>query len=180
MTIHLHIELTDVEPKVWRDLVVPSTTPLTVLHQIIQVVMSWQDIHLHEFQFGETRYGQPDPDEPSAVRAEDEVYLSEALGSLDSFHYLYDFGDDWQHKITVQEVLPSESGQLETRCLAGENACPPEDVGGPWGYAEFLAAIQDPQHEEYSAMLDWHGGGFDPLHCDLASINEILAKIKCR
>lgn len=174
MTILLHIELANIEPKVWRDFVVPSTTPLPVLHQIIQGVMGWQNCHLHEFQFGTARYGQPDPDELDAVRAERGVSLSEALGGLNSFRYLYDFGDDWQHKVTVKEVLPGKSGRKVPRCLAGENACPPEDVGGPWGYEAFLAAIQDPQHEEHSAMLDSHGGSFDPTTFDVDSINQQL------
>ena len=175
INILLHIELANVEPKVWRDLVVPCTTSLSALHQIIQVVMGWQDSHLHEFQFGTARYGQPDPDEPDAVRTEREVSLSEALGSLSSFHYLYDFGEDWHHKVTVKEVL-NEAGRKELRCLAGENACPPEDVGGPWGYAEFLAAIQDPHHEEHRDMLDWHGDRFDPTAFDIEAINQELTR----
>jgi hypothetical protein len=63
-------------------------------------------------------------------------------------------------------------------CTAGENACPPEDVGGTGGYASFLEAIADPKHEEHHAMLDWVGYPFDRRAFDLNVINQRLARIK--
>lgn len=82
---------------------------------------------------------------------------------MDTFQYQYDFGDDWQHLIQVEDVLlPANEDEPAVRCLAGANACPPGDVGGLIGYAEFLQALANPKHEEHESMLKWIGGPFDP------------------
>ena len=93
------------------------------------------------------------------------------------FLYEYDFGDCWQHRIVVEKVLPPEPGAAYPRCTAGKRACPPEDVGGVWGYEEFLEAIRDPAHEEHEAMREWGGEEFDPESCDLRAVNEQLAHL---
>jgi len=89
-----------------------------------------------------------------------------AYFSLQNPHalYTYDFGDGWEHSVTLEAILPQEPGLDYPRCLGGERACPPEDCGGTYGYAEFLAAIRDPEHEEHQSMLEWVGGAFDPEH----------------
>jgi hypothetical protein len=95
------------------------------------------------------------------------------------FDYVYDFGDDWHHLVLVENLYPErpKSASL-VQCIAGENACPPEDVGGAGGYVEFLAAIADPRHEEHQNYLTWVGGSFDPTRFDRAAVNRALAKIK--
>lgn len=93
------------------------------------------------------------------------------------FAYEYDFGDSWQHRIEVEKVLPPEPGVRYPRCLAGKRACPPEDVGGIFGYEEFLQAIRSPKHPEHEAMLEWAGGAFDPEAFDLQGVNEQLAHL---
>ena len=85
-----------------------------------------------------------------------------ALGARKFFIYLYDFGDGREHRVTVEKILPPAPGLKLPQCSDGANACPPEDVGGPPGYNEFLQAINDPSHEEHESMLDWCGGSFDP------------------
>jgi hypothetical protein len=119
-------------------------------------------------------YSQPDFElDESGVEVEDEnkVSLWRLVGLRDSFIYEYDFGDGWEHEIVVEKVLPVEEGVLYPRCLAGKRACPPEDVGGIWGYEDFLATIKDPKHPERREMLEWAGGSFDPAAFDLASVN---------
>jgi hypothetical protein len=94
------------------------------------------------------------------------------------FVYEYDFGDSWEHAIVVEKIVPPEAGVKYPRCLKGKRACPPEDVGGIWGYANFLEAIHDPNHEEHDSYLAWISGAFDPEALDLDEINQALRRVK--
>ena len=78
------------------------------------------------------------------------------------FQYVYDFGDNWEHVVTLEGILLADPAVTYPRCLDGARRCPPEDCGGTWGYADFLAAIADPAHEEHASSLEWCGGAFDP------------------
>ncbi len=175
----LKIELLDVKPSVWRRLLVPETITLPTLHEVLQAAVGWTNSHLHEFVINGVRYSDPDPDLDAESDDVDEhgVALQEALG-MDArcFDYVYDFGDDWHHVVLVedQHIAPTTS----IRCAGGENACPPEDVGGALRYATFVAAIADPNHEEHATYQEWSGGGFDPARFDLAAANRALDKIK--
>jgi hypothetical protein len=88
----------------------------------------------------------------------------------DCLVYLYDFGDSWKHDIVVEEILPAEKGTRHLRCLDGQRACPREDVGGVWGYADFVKAIRNPRHPEHAEMLAWVGA-FDPDKFDLPGVS---------
>jgi Plasmid pRiA4b ORF-3-like protein len=176
----LRIELQFLKPSVWRRILVPASIRLPQLHGAILWSMGWEGGHMHEFVIGETHYGQPDPDypdNPPLVR-EDRVTLEKALGAAATIRYVYDFGDDWEHKIKVEKVLAHDPSLHLPRCIAGENACPPEDVGGPPGYLDFLEAINNPSHEEHASMLKWIGRPFDPKAFDISEANERLAKFK--
>lgn len=180
--LHLRIALRWVAPEVWRVVVVPETITLNHLHHVIQAAMGWSGGHLHEFIIGGRHYGTPDPDgwDRSAVTSEKGVALLKVLGRGKRLTYLYDFGDGWEHTVAVGRRVPPPPTQKRAPvlCLAGENACPPEDVGGPPGYEEFLLAIADPTHEEHEHMLEWCGGEFDPTRCDLEMINQRLAELR--
>jgi hypothetical protein len=173
----LHIELAEVQPTVWREVVVPDSITLPKLHSVIQLVMGWQGGHLHEFQMALGSYGNADPDFAPEVQSEQRVSLKKALGASGGFVYLYDFGDGWQHYVKVNQTLPLDPGLKLPLCIGGEQACPPEDVGGPWGYEAFLAAISDPGHEDHDTMLEWCGEAFDPTHFDLAMVDALLASM---
>jgi hypothetical protein len=172
----LKVTLANVEPPVWRHLLVSSSTTLSTLHSVIQGSMGWTDAHLYEFQVGTTRYGFDDEDEDFDSSSADaqEVTLAAVAPAGSSFVYRYDFGDDWEHRIDVGEVefLPPDGEVSYPRCLDGQGACPPEDVGGPSGYEHFLEAIGDPDDEEHDAYLEWVGGSFDPTHFDLDGANQ--------
>jgi hypothetical protein len=99
-------------------------------------------------------------------------------GQKSRFVYEYDFGDSWEHGIVIEKILPPETGVKYPRCIAGKRACPPEDVGGVWGYAEFLEAIRDPAHEDHAASLEWVGEEFDPEAFLLEEINQELRRVK--
>jgi hypothetical protein len=180
----LRIDLLDVKPAVWRRLIVPSTIRLPALHRIFQVAMGWTNSHLHEFRIGGVRFAEPDPEGLDENPQVDErrVQLFEALGGREfrTFEYLYDFGDGWHHAVVMEDIYAPPAARIHVRCLAGENACPPEDVGGPPGYERYRAAIADPKHEAHAELLAWRGGGFDPARFDLDAVNEALARTGAR
>ncbi len=176
----LRIELLDVSPVIWRRLLVPGSIKLHQLHGVLLWTMGWAGGHLHEFVIGHDHFGEPDPyfDEAPRLQRDDRFTLAAALGAHKWFIYLYDYGDGWEHRVTVEKILPVDPTLKLPKCLDGANACPPEDVGGPLGYAEFMEAIHDPHHEEHDAMLEWCGGAFDPNAFDPEAINDTLRQFK--
>jgi hypothetical protein len=176
----LRIELLEVEPAVWRQILVPASIKLHQLHVVLLWTMGWAGGHLHEFVIGHDHYGIPDPDydTPPPIQREERFTLAAALSARKAFTYLYDYGDGWEHRITVAKILPPDPAMKSPRCLDGANACPPEDVGGPPGYLEFLEAIHDPAHDEHDAMLQWCGGSFEPTTFRRDDINDRLRQIK--
>lgn len=178
-TIHqLKITLKGSKPPIWRRIQVASDISLAKLHTIIQIGMGWTDSHLHQFIVGETYYGEPDPSWDAEVEDEETARLSQiAPNPKGKLTYEYDFGDSWEHEILVEKVLPAKVGTRYPVCLAGKRACPPEDCGGVWGYAEFLKAIRDPKHPEHEDMVGWIGGHFDPEAFDLQAVNRELKRI---
>jgi hypothetical protein len=176
----LRIELREVQPRVWRRILVPENITLSKLHVALNWAMGWHGGHLHEYEIARQRYGIPDPDWPDGgMTDERRIRLKPMLtDGLRRFRYIYDLGDYWEHDVTVEDLIVPTASTPAVRCLAGENACPPEDVGSAAGYAEFLAAIADPAHEDHDTMLQWIGGSFDPAAFDLDAVNARLASIK--
>ncbi len=177
--LQLRIELLEMSPAVWRSVIVPGAITLPKLHRVIQAAMGWEDVHLHEFEIAGHRYGPPDTDFPDpALINESRVTLAVCLNAAASFAYTYDFGDDWQHRITVEGILSGDTPLKAAHCIAGEGACPPEDVGGPEGYADLLDVLRNPTHEDYQHMVQWCGGPIDPQYFDLEKTQRRLSKIK--
>jgi hypothetical protein len=176
----LRMELRDVTPIIWRRLLVPGSIKLNKLHVTLLWTMGWAGGHLHEFIMGHDHYGEPDPDFDGSppLQRDDRITLAAALGTRKSFVYLYDYGDGWEHRVNVETILVPDSALKLPLCLDGANACPPEDVGGPPGYEDFLQAIKDPSHEEHDAMLKWCGGPFDPTAFNIDRVNESLHQFK--
>jgi hypothetical protein len=171
----IKVTLDDSKPPIWRRILVRGDVTLGKLHDILQVVMGWADYHLHQFIVGQTYFGEPHPDYGFEMHDERRVRLNQIVtGEGFKFRYEYDFGDSWLHNLLVEKVLPPEPGQPYPACIKGKRACPPEDVGGVWGYVYFLEAIQDPDHPEHEHYLEWIGGEFDPEEFDLDAINEAL------
>lgn len=170
----VEIELRDVQPAVVRRVQVPGEMTLADLHQVVQVSMSWTDSHLHEFDVDGARFGPPDPDgDDDEVSDEARAVLSRLIGVGGRMDYVYDFGDSWRHRLTVEEIIAPEPGVRYPRCLSGRRASPPEDVGGRMGYVTFLLkALADPSQPEHADYLEWAGGPFDPDTFDLAAVND--------
>lgn len=181
--IALRVELEGVKPLVWRRIVVPNQWTFASLHHYLQWVMGWQDTHAHEFQVGEELIASEwwldematDPD-TAAGTDERRVSVAAVAGDLGiggAFEYRYDMGDGWVHRLVI-ETPPAAWLQQELpmpACTAGENACPPDDVGGPHGYAHFLECLADAKHDQYVETLRWIGGVFDPAAFDLNRVN---------
>ena len=183
---HLKLKLQHTQPLITRELLVPSNLRLDRLHDVLQIVMGWEDGHLHEFNNGlrgpgERRFGPPEDalnglmpgpsDESKATLAD----LAPTKG--DSFVYWYDFGDDWIHQIKVHAVITPEPDAALPVCLKAIGAGPPEDCGGPWGYAEMMEVLGDPKHEEYEAMREWVDDDWDPQRYDIDGVNQMLARL---
>ena len=178
----LKITLMYSDPAIWRRVVVPANFKLDRLHQVIQRVMPWTDSHLHQFIVGRTCYGRPDPefaDKGSETLNEKHYTIADiAPGAKKKFIYEYDFGDGWEHEIVVEKVLPPDAGFKRVICLAGENACPPDDCGGIGGYYEMLKIIADPKHPDHEHMKEWLGGERDLARFDLDETNDALKRFK--
>ncbi|MBI3243119.1 MAG: plasmid pRiA4b ORF-3 family protein [Chloroflexi bacterium] len=178
----LKITLRDFRPSIWRRVLVPGHYTLADLHYVVQFAMGWMDSHLHHFEVGETHYSLPTPGtdwEDGGEVDSRPVRLDVIAPSVKTkFLYLYDFGDSWEHDVLVEKISPPDSKMKYPVCLAGKGACPLEDVGGVWGYAEFLQAIKDPEHSEHDEYLEWVGGEFDPKAFDLVAVNKALKRLK--
>src|SRR5262245_12263286 len=169
------VTLLDTQPPVWRRVQVADCT-LDKLHEHIQTAMGWTNSHLHHFRVGEQLYGDPllmqENFEVMGYEDSTTTKLSAILprnGRRLAFEYEYDFGDGWRHEVLFEGCLRAEQGKRYPVCVEGARACPPEDVGGVWGYEEFLEAITDPEHEDHDGLLEWAGGSFDPEAFDPAA-----------
>jgi hypothetical protein len=177
-TFQLRITLRDIHPPIWRRLLLPGSVRLDKLHRMIQAAFGWKDHHLHDFCIGDRRYGTQIEDYPDEELDERSVTVLRALQGVRRCIYQYDFGDCWEHEIVVEDLRRVSLGLRFGVCLDGQNACPPEDVGGCSGYAGLLDVLDDPDHEEHEAMLTWVGGPFDPAAFDLALVNARLQKVR--
>jgi hypothetical protein len=178
----LKISLRNFRPPIWRRVLTPGNFTLHQLHEVIQAAMGWTDTHLHHFIIGDIYYSCPYPDDDwnsLDYKDSNRVKLSKiATYEKQKFMYEYDFGDSWEHEILVEKIGQAEPGVKYPICIKGMRACPPEDIGGVWGYAEFLKVINDPQHPEYENYLEWIDDEFDPNAFDLAHVNEALMQLQ--
>lgn len=177
----LRIDLVGAKPPIWRRILIASNASLYDLHCAIQNAMGWEGYHLHLFQKGQAYYGVADDEFFGFGDYEEQDEKEHTLEELfmlegDRLHYEYDFGDSWEHRIKLEKILPYDPKQQLPICIKGRNACPPEDVGGLWGYYSFLDVISDPHHPEHSEMIEWVGGAFDPTAFDLEQINMMMAE----
>jgi hypothetical protein len=172
------IHLKNLKPLIWRRIQVPETYTFWDLHVAIQDSMGWLDYHLHEFKVKnpstglEESIGIPDDFGEMEMEAGWELKISDFF-SLENAkaEYVYDFGDNWEHQLELEKILPRDRNLKYPICIAGKRACPPEDCGGFWGYEDFLKIIKDPTHEEHLSMLEWAGGEFDPEKFDPQSVH---------
>lgn len=172
------IVLQDARPAIWRRIETMDVT-LQQLHALIQTAMGWTNSHLHQFVIAGGRYTDPrfmmedvGAIDYSRLRVRD---LVAKHGAKLRMGYEYDFGDDWRHEVILEKVTEAERGVRYPRCIDGARACPPEDVGGVYGFADFVAAMANPSHSEHDDCLEWHGP-FDPTAFDAAKATRRMRK----
>ena len=175
-TVHrLKVTLLTVKPTVWRRIVVRSDTTLGELAPMLETAMGWLGGHLHVFDVDGIRYGMPDPDWDLDDLDENRFRLGDVLPTVGSkLRWDYDFGDGWEHDVLVEAISLPERGAEYPACLEGRRACPPEDCGGPWGYAELLEALADPDHPDHDQLREWAPPNFDPALFDLDEANTAM------
>jgi hypothetical protein len=168
------------KPPVWRRLLLGSEMSLGQLHGVIQVAMGWWDYHMHVFSTQAGEYGVPDPE--LGFLDESRMMLSQLLSEPGNrIRYTYDFGDAWEHEISLEKVLGVDSEQLYPTCVAGRGACPPEDCGSIWGYARLREVLADPSDEEHARVLEWleleSASDFDAAAFEIAPVNNSLSDL---
>lgn len=180
----LKITLRDSKPPIWRTIQIKSTATFWELHCAIQDAFAWSNSHLHSFMFvdknsgTELCFGIPDDeyaDELGETLPGWKHKITKYLNPLfPKMEYVYDFGDNWEHTIKLEEVLPAEKGVTYPRCLKGKRNSPPDDCGGVWGYADMLEVLANPRDTEYEDTKAWiesmKGGPFDPEQFDPRSV----------
>jgi Plasmid pRiA4b ORF-3-like protein len=187
---YLHVQLTGIEPPIWRKMVVPGAISLHTLQKMLQVVMGWENTHLYLFRLTINEktivYGLPDQDWESAdmhIRDSRRTKLDATVwADWLKLTYEYDLGDSWMHQITIERIehladdaMNEDALWVTPRCLAGSRACPPEDAGGIGGYALFLEAWQNPRHPEHERLRQWAGASYDPGLFSVQQANSALA-----
>ncbi len=177
-TIHqLKLSLRGSSPLIWRRIQVPSHMTLPQLHLTLQIVMGWENCHLHEFGVAGKSYAEPDREDNHFGRTvldERRVQLGKLPVTVGaSFEYIYDFGDGWHHDILIESISLAVPRKRYPVCLAGKESAPPEDVGGIFGYQGYLEALFNPKHENHREMLAWRGR-FDPAYFPITSVNKAL------
>ena len=179
----LKITLKWSQPAIWRRVVVRADMKLDRLHDVIQVVMPWMNCHMHQFIVGRTFYGKPDREFAGLGMHETLNEKRYTLANLapaakKKFIYEYDFGDSWEHEVAVEKVLPPDAGFKHPVCLAGANACPPDDCGGMPGYCNLLETLANPKHPDHAHLKEWIGGEWDAERFDLNEANGGLKRLK--
>ncbi len=172
----LKVTLAEIQPPVWRRVLVPSEMTLAKLHHVLQDAMGWTNSHLHCFEVDGRCIGMvgveedhPELEDERRVRAASVLPKKGA-----KLVYRYDYGDDWEHVVEVEEVTAADRRLAYPLCVGGARACPPEDSGGPGGHENLLSVLASPEHEEHDEMLTWVGGHFDPEGFDANAVNRLL------
>lgn len=176
------IELNEIAPKIWREFQFHPDVTFHQLHKIIQVVMGWENNHLYEFHVHKTVIGLPDPtfadpEERKVLNARRETVKKHVQEENTVFTYVYDFGDDWQHKVTLIKIGVPTSDSVPL-CLDGARSCPQEDVGGVWGHQHMLEVLLAPNHPERDHYIGWVKKGYHPDHFSCEEVNRELQRQK--
>lgn len=176
-SFQLKVTLKDSDPPIWRRIAVPEDMTLSKLHSVLQISMGWENDHMHAFLVGKQQFGERGM--LDGAKDESKARLNEVFAKIGSkIAYEYDFGDSWQHEIVLEDKLSDSAQRTAPVCLAGQRACPPEDCGGIYGYADLLEAISNRKHPEYKQLREWLGGPFDPEHFDPTAVNNRLKRLR--
>jgi hypothetical protein len=182
MVYRCRIELNEIAPKIWREFQFHPDVTFHQLHNIIQVVMGWENYHLYEFRVNGKVIGPPDPtfadmEDREVLHARRETVRKHVQEENAFFTYVYDFGDDWQHTVTLVNIDAANSDPRPL-CLDGARSCPLEDVGGVWGHRQLLEVLLTPNHPERDDFIGWIPEGYDPEYFSCEEVNQELERQK--
>jgi hypothetical protein len=175
----LKIELKGSEPAIWRRIQVAEDTSFSDLHDILQLTMGWENNHLYEFKVNKIKVydfeEKIDDGSNPTERDSMDTFLNDIVNLVKTkFTYTYDFGDNWEHEIQVEKILPADKENPFPICLGGERACPPEDCGGILGYQNLLSILSNKNHPEYEEISTWLGGDWDAESFNCDHVNVLL------
>lgn len=177
----LKIVLQDTQPQIWRRIQLSADSTFLELHMAVQLAMGWKCSHMFEFMLNDLRIGLEDEFDDMGdekLDADEETLCDFISETGQSFTYLYDFGDDWEHEITLEKILTEQPGVKHPVCIDGAMACPPEDSGGVHGFYEKLEAIKNPQDKEEEYLKEWMGANYNPEVFNPEAANKKLLQIK--
>jgi hypothetical protein len=176
-TLQFRLTLRNIEPAIWRRIRVAPALTLSELHHVIQILFGWSERHLWQFEIALQTYADYEDqfDELDLVPAKT-TRLADLPATLKRFAYNYDFGDDWWVEIAIEPSGEELPGGAHVLCIEGARSGPPDDLGGPWAYPEFLHAISNPGHREHQKMLEWVGGAWNAEAFAAETINRELAR----
>jgi hypothetical protein len=172
----IKITLKSIKPPIWRRILVAPEIKLNRLHDVLQIVMGWTNSHMHQFETPLGFIADPAAELEETASSKKTTLQSVLPAPKMHIRYEYDFGDGWDHQILLEKVVELDQPVLAL-CLGGGRACPPEDCGGPWGYANLLEILKDSGHPEHEEMTEWIGPGFDPESFDVEAVNKRLARL---
>lgn len=176
----LRVTLIEIEPEIWRRVVLPDTLTLLELHAVLQGAMGWRDYHLHRFEINDKKYELPECDDlgmEDGFLDERDFTLKKVFKDISDFTYRYDFGDNWTHRIEVENASPDIPSEMHGPfCIGGENACPPEDCGGVYDYPDFLTSLKNKKHPRYAETKEWIGS-FDPTEFSVSQATALILAI---
>lgn len=186
MAYQFKVQLKDIKkPPVWRRLLVPEQLTLDEFHMVIQAAFGWENWHLYQFSqqgwSSNTVYKILDPEDDIQGAEDSQLVKLSAIFTTpgQTFTYTYDFGDDWTHKITLEEI--AEEKMIRSRCIGGRGACPPENCGGPMGYLSILEILTGPKNNEQREFRKWLGLGkgdeWDVNYFDIEVANDEISFI---
>lgn len=170
----LVISLQKTSPLVWRKVLAHEFIELNELHILIQITMGWENRHLYNFKINNKTYTDSESVLEMNALAVDGLQLCDLLGDAKKFIYTYDFGDGWVHEIKISKILDHDPRMNYPACVAGENACPPEDCGGGHGFEDLKSILAGKESEEKDELLTWLGGFYNPTTFDPNFVNRYL------
>jgi hypothetical protein len=176
--LQMRVTLADVDgPPVWRQVMIPAGYTLDRVHGVIQATMGWQNYHLHMFRIAGRDYGPAHPEIELEMLDEKQFRIGDLMKTGGLAGYEYDFGDGWEHELAVEASPAADAVTVYPACTGGGGACPPEDCGGPGGFAELKELLAGPPGPEREEMRAWAGDDYDAAHFDLAAANTAAGSI---
>jgi len=193
-TLRVFTVLAYTDPPIWRRLELASDLRLDELHRVLQAAFEWEGGHLHQFSTEKRTWDDdgsaadfgPGPFSASpAPEPEGKTLLSQVLPAVgDRLHYVYDFGDSWEHVVMLDEIVEPAPGAPRARVVDGDRAAPLEDCGGVPGYEDLVTALADPENPDHTHLVEWYvevyGGSpadFDPAHVDIAALDQAVRRV---